>query len=147
MIGNILQDRNKRCKLLNHVSEGARLRGSVPGLNGLRTASSTGQPAHPFKLWRASLWSAASPEEAAWGTSQALEVRVSPPPPFTYLWSLTGFSLLATVLTFWRGFCLDNVNQPPPRRWRTCYRGYSICFYPPYQHHFPVWERDRSKEY
>lgn len=62
----------------------------------------------------------------------------------TYLWSLMGFSLLATVLTFWHGFCLDNVSQPPPRRWRTCYRGCNTCFYPPCWHRFPVRERDEK---
>ena len=62
----------------------------------------------------------------------------------TYLWALMGFSLLATVLTSWHGFCLDNVSRPPPRRWRTCYRGCSTCFYPPCRHHFPVRETDEE---
>lgn len=57
-----------------------------------------------------------------------------------------GFSLLATVLTFWHGFCLDNVTQPPLLRWRTCYRAYSTCFYPPCQHHFPARKKTEGKK-
>lgn len=63
----------------------------------------------------------------------------------TYLWSSVGFSLLAIVLTFWHGFCLDNGSPPPLRRWRTCYTVCSTCSCRPCLRRFPARAEGENK--